>query len=629
MWVALLGIGMAERDQMDKRVATRSARAFVLATAGAVLASALAAAPGLAVEPSGPTDCPDILPVDQITGGMEATGWTATGNSAGTETVESFPVEILDVLHDGIAPGRDLIVIKARGPLFRDRGIWAGMSGSPVYHDGDLVGAVAYGFSYGASRIGGVTPAEDMAEIPQTAASTETASEVELSRAERRRIARAAGTSTASVDNEFVQLKMPLGVAGLSPRAARKFKQVVRREELPFIAHVAGKQAMGVGEVPGLPTTDDAPNPGESFAGALSLGDITFAGIGTTTMVCDDRALAFGHPFFWTGDTNLAAATARAITIVSDPNWGSYKLANIGAAFGTVDQDRLAGISAIVGDIPRVVPIESTITDLDTPAHEPRTGRTFAVDHEYLPYIVFLHNLSTSDVVVDEIGPGSSFTGWTLSGTREDGSPWSITRTNRWASRWDITYESIYEIERALYKILGQNHEEASVDNIEFNADYEEAVKQLTIKDALVSVNGGKFRNTRRIAVRPRDVVRFRVILQGLEGVQHQETAKFIVPKRFRRSYLIAESGQYEGGSIDCFTVPEDCYQGGTETKFDRLLAKLVNAPKNNDLVMSLRSGRNSDRVITKQEQVVRGFEYIRLTRKDGEGGEESVAGKA
>lgn len=602
---------------MHKRVGRRSSRAFVLATVGAVLASALAAAPGLAVEPSGPSDCPDIFPVDQLTGGMEATGWTATGNSGGTETVESFPVEILDVLQDGIAPGRDLVVIKARGPLFRDAGIWAGMSGSPVYHDGDLIGAVAYGFSFGPSRIGGVTPAEDMMEITQSSSSDATASEVELSKAERRRIARAAGTSTASVDNEFVQLKTPLGVAGLSPRAARKFKQVVKREELPFIAHVAGKSASGSGAT--LPIAD-APSAGESFAGALSFGDITFAGIGTTTMICENRALAFGHPFFWTGDTNLGAGTARAITIVSDPTWGSYKLANIGGAFGTVDQDRLAGISAIVGDIPRVVPIASTIDDIETD-EPPESFETFAVEHDYLPYIAFLHNLSTSDVVVDRIGPGSSFTGWTLSGTREDGSPWSITRTNRWASQWDITYESVYEIERALYKILGQDFEEVTLDNIEFDADYEEPVKQLRIKEGLVSVNGGNFRDANRIGVRPGDNLRFRVMLEDLQGVRHQQTSRFSVPKRFRRSYLIAESGQYERGSIDCFTVPDECYPGGTETKFDKLLAKLVNAPKNNDLVMSLRTGRKGDRVITKQDQVVSGYESIRLTLKDGNDG--------
>jgi hypothetical protein len=611
---------MAERKGMKHRVGRRSSRALVIMAAGAVLASALAAAPTRAAEPSGPEDCPDIFPVDQVVGGMDATGWTATGNTAGVEKVKSFPVEVLDVLEDGIAPNRDLIVIKARGPLFQDAGIWAGMSGSPVYHDGDLLGAIAYGFSYGASRIGGVTPAEDMVDIPSGSSSTETASaEVELSRTERERIARAAGTSTASVDNEFVQLKTPLGVAGLSPRAARKFKQVVKEEALPVIPHIAGKTSALGGSPSGLPTTGTPPSAGESFAGALSFGDVTFAGIGTTTMVCDDRALAFGHPFFWSGETHLGAGTATAITVVPDDTWGSYKLANVGAAFGTVDQDRLAGISAVVGNMPEVALITSEIDDIDD--EDPSESfETYAVEHEYMPFITFLHNLSTSDVVVDRIGEGSSYTNWTLSGTRADGSPWSVSRTNRFASQWDITYSSIYEIENALYKILGQDFEDVTVDNVDFNADYEKTVKQYRVKEGMVSRNGGEFRKTRKIGALPGDVLRFRVTLADLQGGMHFETTKFVVPKKFRRAYLFASSGEWERGSIDCFTEQDDCYQGGTETKFDKLLAKIANAPKNNDLLMSLRVGRKSERVIRTQDQVVDGYEYIRIVRKDGDG---------
>ena len=81
---------------------------------------------------------------------------------------------------------------------------------------------------------------------------------------------------------------------------------------------------------------------GDSFAAAMSLGDITVAGIGTTTFVCDGRAVAFGHPFNWTGDTTMAIRAADTITIVEDPIFGSYKLANVAESLGTLTQDRLA-----------------------------------------------------------------------------------------------------------------------------------------------------------------------------------------------------------------------------------------------------------------------------------------------
>ena len=158
-------------------------------------------------------------------------------------------------------------------------------------------------------------------------------------------------------------------------------------------------------------------------------------------------------------------------------------------------------------------------------------------------------------------------------------------------------------------------------------------MKHSKIKTALVSRTGRSFRDVRRIAVRPGDVLALRVILEDLQGVQRKETAEFIVPKKFRRSYLIATNGQWEDGSIECLTVPDDCYAGGTETKFDKLLAKIANRPKNNDLIMSLRVGRKSTRVIRSQDQVVSGEEYIRVVRKDGGGGgggdyEEGVVGK-
>lgn len=603
---------------MNRRTGRRSLRALVAASVGALSISAIAV-PGMAVEPSGPTDCPDILPVDEVTDGMLATGWTATGSSGGTETLESFDVEVIGLLQDGIAPGRDLIVVEASGDVIDDngQGIWFGMSGSPVYYEGDLIGAVAYGLSWGPSQVGGLTPAEDMAEIPQTPTSSATKSRVPLTRSQRADIAAETNTPTSEVGGAMVQLKTPFSISGASDRAKRKIAKVIDKENLPLLPYVGG--GTGATDPGGLETTDTAPGAGGSFAAALSYGDITFAGVGTTTMVCNETAVAFGHPFFWTGDAGWGAAKASAVTIVPDSLGGSYKLANVEATFGTVDQDRLAGISATVGDIPTVIPVVSTITDIDR-GHS-RTGETLAVDSPYVPYITFIHLLSNSDVVIDRIGPGSSSTAWTLTGKRSNGTPWSVTRTNRFASEWDITYQSLWEVEGALYRILGQTFEDVTLDSVSFDADYEKEVKVLKINNALVSRNDGPFRSVRRIQVKPGDKLEFRAILVDAEDNRHKETTTFTVPNRFRQAYLFASSGENNGGSIECFTETGDCYEGGTESKFDQLLAKIANSPKNNDLVMSFRNGRKSRRVIHSQDQVVKGRKYIRVVRKSSGGG--------
>nr|MBA2571157.1 hypothetical protein [Chloroflexota bacterium] len=113
-----------------------------------------------------PGACAQIKPANEVEEGMMGRGWTVVQGF----DPSPFRVEILGKLRDGIAPGRDMIIVEVSdvaGRDFIDRagGIWRGMSGSPVYIDGELIGAVAYGFSLGPSKIGGVTPAEDMARV--------------------------------------------------------------------------------------------------------------------------------------------------------------------------------------------------------------------------------------------------------------------------------------------------------------------------------------------------------------------------------------------------------------------------------------------------------------------------------
>ena len=107
-----------------------------------------------------PEDCPAAMPTAEVVKGMTATGFTV---SDGTEP-EPFDVEVLGVLQDGVAPGRDMIVVDTSSPAIEEAGgIWFGMSGSPVYSDdGRLIGAVAFGLSFGSSSVGGLTPARDM-----------------------------------------------------------------------------------------------------------------------------------------------------------------------------------------------------------------------------------------------------------------------------------------------------------------------------------------------------------------------------------------------------------------------------------------------------------------------------------
>ena len=587
------------------RVGRRSVSARLVAVlgAGAILCGVLAAGPAA----GGTGQCPEIMPTEQLREGMTGVGYTVV---QGTTPI-AFDVDILGVQPGGIGPGRDLIVIKARGPAIRQAGgIWAGMSGSPVYVDGKLIGAVAYGFTWGPSKIGGVTPAEDMVDVLDYGGSSSAASRVRLSQSMRKRIARASDRSTSEVSSSFGQLKLPVGVSGISHRGVGRVQRVLKRGGWPMKVYPTASAGPTAG---GSAVTLE---PGSNFAAALSYGDITFAGVGTTTMVCDGHALAFGHPFFFDGATEMGASGAHAITIVNDPVGTPYKLANVTDLLGTVDQDRWAAIRADLGDIPDLIPVTSTINALNT-GHT-REGQTDVVISEPLPYITYLHLYSNIDSAFDEIGEGSSELSWTVTGTDSDGEPWTFTRSNVFASEYDISIESVYELYNQLYLLYYNNFEEIEFTGVDVTGTVDDEVRQYRIKKTLVSKNGKPFQDVRSIRVRPGATLDLKVKLLPYDSdVKRIIEMSLKVPKDARRNGYIEISGGAGEEEFYCF-FEGDCGGSNKADTFDELVEKLADSPTNNELSARMRLGRRiADSDYKVLNEVVGGWDYIRVRLND------------
>src|SRR5512139_2923100 len=301
--------------------------------------------------------CPTPYPVDQVTDGM--TGWGLTVNK-GT-TPEKFTITVQGVLEDGIAPGIDLILADADSPALDAAGsIWAGMSGSPVYaEDGRLIGAVAYGFS-GSSKLAGITPAAAMYDVltkdsspADSAAADKT--KVKLPASLRRKVTARGLVSARAASSGLTVLPLPRSVSGLSGRRVKAINDMLAENgsDVRLVQTSAASGQAGAA---------DEVVPGGNFGVLQSYGTITRGGIGTTTAVCDGRALAFGHPFFAAGQVKFASVSAKALAIVKDPIFGSYKLAAPGGVTGTVTQDRFAGISARLGAGPATTPVVARST---------------------------------------------------------------------------------------------------------------------------------------------------------------------------------------------------------------------------------------------------------------------------
>ena len=588
----------------------RSARMLAVAVAAALATTGLI--PGAATaQIEGPEDCPEAVPTSEMTRGMDATGYTV---SEGTEP-EPFDVEVLGVLEDGVAPGRDMIVVDTSSPAIDEAGgIWFGMSGSPVYDDatGRLIGAVAFGLTFGPSSIGGLTPAEDLFDLLDYPAGVETnaAETVELEGRLAERVD--ARTGNDASDTSLERLRAPLSVSGMTQRSIDLLAKTIRKEGGRYVVTQGSSSEAAA---PGAEVAELGA--GDTFAGALSYGDITLGGIGTAALVCDDKSVAFGHPFSFSGRTELGANVGDTLTIV-DGLFGPYKLATIGDFVGTVDQDRLAGIRALLGLVPQTRPVTSLITapDID----RTQDGTSLAVTDDIVPVLGFFHLFSSIDSTFDAIGEGNSRVAWTVTGTTEEGEPWALTRSNLYSSRYDIALDSSFEVFGQLIALLNNKFTEIDFDEVDLEATVVEERRDYRITKLLHSKRDGGYESGRRVTVRPGGKLFLRAKLAAAGGGAGRTVdLQFKIPRNFRRG-SIELGGGGGGGGFFCF---EGCRGGhGKAGSFDELIDNLEDAPKGNDLTATFSRGRNHARTkAVRLDRVVTGFRFLVVRSGKGGGG--------
>lgn len=522
-------------------------------------------------------ECPEIMPLSEVEAGMTGTGRTVARGTTPT----TFTVEVLGLLEDGIAPGRDMIVVEASGAAIDDAGgIWFGMSGSPVYIGDRLVGALAFGFS-ATSRVAGLTPAADLVQVLDGGGPASAASWSAWERAEDARSYRVDGR-----EGTFSRLTVPLTVSGLAPERLDAVAERLADQGLDVLPVAAGGTAST--------SAVGAMEPGGNFAGALSTGDLTAAGIGTTSYVCDDEVVAFGHPFFFGGETSIAAAGADALAIIEDGVFGPYKLASLGALVGTVEQDRLAGIGGSLGPVPAGTEVSSTVDSVGNGVT--RSGTTEIYDDVFVPGLTFGHMLSNVDSVFDQIGAGSATIGFTIDGRRADGTAFRVTRDNVFASTFDIAFETILELDLYLFLLAASGIEDVTIGSVAAGVEVDPAVRRLTLGSATVTVDGGEPIEVApltgeegfvpELPIGPGSEVLIEAVLApfGSSGTV-VETLELRVPEDAPAGFgsLVIRGGpgfELFGFGFECQFDPSQC-----PGSFDQLLEELAERPRNDDLV--------------------------------------------
>jgi hypothetical protein len=570
----------------------------VAVVAALLLTSLVPASAGAAPIEDPPGDCLPTLATSQLQAGDLGTGWTV---SRGRDPAP-FSIEVLGVVTDGVAPGRDLIIVDTSGPAIDAiGGIWSGMSGSPVLveRDGDahLIGAVAYGFSLGPNKVAGLTPAADLVSLSDRgvgglAASADVPDEVALDTQARQAIAAETGVAMSRVGSSMQRLPVPLSLSTHPDRAPALVEQLRDRPGLSNLLPYAAGASAGAG----LASSGDIA-PGDNFAGVLSTGDLTAAGIGTTSYVCDGRAVAFGHPFLATGASTMSAHAADALTVIADPTLGPYKMANVAEHVGTIDQDRLAGIRAQLGVPTPSTPVTSTVVELDDGGH--RDGQT---DVQYTPFLsdlALFHVLYNIDTVFDRIGGGSSLVTSRTQGTRDGGAPWSVEVGNRHASGFDIAFESLFDLYFDVLQLDTNDAEAVRITGVDVDVDVEATERTYQIRRVLVRDPGGSYVPLAEATLQGGRTEKLRIVLREVDRRDGKLATTpteipldldLVVPRDvhgFAILEVVAGPGDFDEDPYECLFDEAGC-PANDDLTFDDVLASIESRPRNDDLVARL-----------------------------------------
>jgi len=256
---------------------------------------------------------------------------------------ERFEVELIDILPRAL-PDTDLILVKCSGAGLEKSRVIAGMSGSPVYFDGKLAGAIAYTWPFAIDPIAGVTPIESMLSSLQSPAKASVSAS--LSKAEK---------SDSLLG--FQPVGNSIMVSGLAPSLYDEARAILESFNL-------GPVLTGGGKSEGMDSEVKLES-GGAIGVNLVTGDIDISAVGTATLVEGNTVLAFGHPFFNGGVVSLPLSAAKVHTVLSSQGL-SFKIASSGPEMGALKLDSINGISGRLGEKARMIPVKITVKNQAT-----------------------------------------------------------------------------------------------------------------------------------------------------------------------------------------------------------------------------------------------------------------------
>jgi hypothetical protein len=352
------------------------------------------------------------FPVDEIKPGMVGIGRTVFEG----DRLEEFKVHIIGVLRNSIGPRRNLILARLEGGPLANTGVIAGMSGSPVYIDNRLVGAVSYSLGqFSKEPIAGITPIDEMTTDATLPGPRRQAARVDLqmpiTQDSLRTSLRQAfswirpfadspsdvqvfgdRSINAGIGTMLRPIATPLSFGGFDPRVIDPVVSAFRDQG--FVPIMAGAEQLTPAQAQsnGSTLSNLRLRPGDPIGVGLMNGDLEVGATGTVTEVDGDRVYAFGHPFYQLGPTQFPMTRAHVFTVLPSLA-ASQKIASTGEVVGIVQQDRATTIAGTLGPGPSMIPVKLTLSS------ERGTRKSFNIgivrDQLFTPLLAYVAILNT------------------------------------------------------------------------------------------------------------------------------------------------------------------------------------------------------------------------------------------
>jgi SpoIVB peptidase S55 len=475
-----------------------------------------------------PAAADEILPLDQVRPGMKGVGRTVFEGIR----IEEFNVEIIGVL-ENIGPKQNLILARLQGGPLANTGVIAGMSGSPVFVDGKLIGAVSYGFPFSKETIAGITPIGEMIELTRTNADIPRAASARFPRPQGLRSGLAAPLDRQAL---IAALRRPLQSVSLQGTALRDGALpgamaggALRPLALPLVfsgfeasafdwardlfSGLGFAPVMGGGGSAHLPQPLPDLAPGGPIGVSLVEGDLDLSVTGTITHIDKDRVYAFGHPFYNLGPTQFPMKKAYVYSVFPSL-YQSWKISVTGELVGTIEQDRNTAIAGRMGKTPRMIPVE---VKLGTSRGQERTFSFRMVEDElFTPVLAFVslssvlqsneRNYGTSTIRVDAR--------LTLSDGRE-------IRVDDLFTQDAPAMQASALVAAPLAYLMSNDFEKVRVERLDVDASSLETIQTAQIQRAWIE---------HQEPVRPGTVVPLRVLLRTYRGEIKSETVPIPIP---------------------------------------------------------------------------------------------------